>query len=97
MKLKCIGVRQVDYGATPEEIQQHFQSCGTINRVTIICDKFTGHPKGSVLLPFTPASDALTSCRVQLRLRRVCRDRGHRPRARDGQLALPWPVDKGLS
>ena len=37
---------QVDYGATPEEIQQHFQACGTINRVTIICDKFTGHPKG---------------------------------------------------
>lgn len=37
---------QVDYGATPEEIQQHFQACGTINRVTILCDKFTGHPKG---------------------------------------------------
>lgn len=39
---------QVDYGATPEEIQQHFQSCGTINRVTILCDKFSGHPKGLV-------------------------------------------------
>jgi polyadenylate-binding protein 2 len=37
---------QVDYGASPEEIQSHFQSCGTINRVTILCDKFTGHPKG---------------------------------------------------
>ena len=37
---------QVDYGATPEEIQQHFASCGNINRVTILCDKFTGHPKG---------------------------------------------------
>lgn len=39
---------QVDYGATPEEIQAHFQACGTINRVTILCDKFTGHPKGYV-------------------------------------------------
>ena len=39
---------QVDYGATPEEIQGHFQACGTINRVTILCDKFTGHPKGWV-------------------------------------------------
>lgn len=39
---------QVDYGATPEEIQGHFQACGTINRVTILCDKFTGHPKGCV-------------------------------------------------
>lgn len=37
---------QVDYSATPEEIQGHFQACGTINRVTILCDKFTGHPKG---------------------------------------------------
>lgn len=39
---------QVDYASTPEEIQQHFQACGTINRVTILCDKFTGHPKGYV-------------------------------------------------
>lgn len=39
----------MDYGATPEEIQAHFQACGTINRVTILCDKFTGHPKGCVL------------------------------------------------
>lgn len=39
-------VFQVDYGATPEEIQAHFQACGTINRVTILCDKFSGHPKG---------------------------------------------------
>lgn len=38
----------MDYGATPEEIQGHFQACGTINRVTILCDKFTGHPKGYV-------------------------------------------------
>lgn len=37
--------RQVDYHATPEEIQQHFASCGTINRVTILFDKYTG-PKG---------------------------------------------------
>ncbi len=39
---------QVDYGSTPEEIQAHFQSCGSINRITILCDKFTGHPKGYV-------------------------------------------------
>jgi polyadenylate-binding protein 2 len=36
----------VDYEATPEELQAHFASCGTINRVTILCDKFTGKPKG---------------------------------------------------
>lgn len=37
--------KQVDYESTPEEIQAHFASCGTINRVTILNDKYTG-PKG---------------------------------------------------
>ena len=45
--LMCSPFSKVDYGATPEEIQAHFQACGIINRVTILCDKFTGHPKGS--------------------------------------------------
>lgn len=40
---------QVDYGGTAEELESHFNSCGQINRVTILCDKFSGHPKGSVL------------------------------------------------
>jgi polyadenylate-binding protein 2 len=46
---RSIFVGNVDYGATPEEIQAHFQSAGSINRVTILLDKFTGHPKGWVL------------------------------------------------
>jgi len=44
--------KKVDYGATPEEIQAHFSACGTINRVTILLDKFTGHPKGCVPISF---------------------------------------------
>ncbi|KAF9449898.1 RNA-binding domain-containing protein [Macrolepiota fuliginosa MF-IS2] len=50
---RSIYVGNVDYGATPEEIQAHFQSCGTINRVTILCDKFTGHPKGYAYVEFS--------------------------------------------
>ena len=46
---RSIFVGNVDYGASPEEIQAHFQSCGSINRVTILLDKFTGHPKGYVI------------------------------------------------
>ncbi|KAI3617338.1 hypothetical protein CBS9595_003247 [Malassezia furfur] len=53
---RSIYVGNVDYGATPEEIQQHFQSCGTINRVTILCDKFTGHPKGFAYVEFADPS-----------------------------------------
>jgi len=43
---RSVFVGNVDYGASPEEIQAHFQSIGSINRVTILLDKFTGHPKG---------------------------------------------------
>ncbi|NWZ34779.1 PABP2 protein, partial [Brachypodius atriceps] len=46
---RSIYVGNVDYGGTAEELESHFNSCGQINRVTILCDKFSGHPKGSVL------------------------------------------------
>ena len=46
---RSVFVGNVDYAATPEEIQTHFQSCGSINRVTILLDKFTGQPKGYVM------------------------------------------------
>ncbi|KIK65495.1 hypothetical protein GYMLUDRAFT_70605 [Collybiopsis luxurians FD-317 M1] len=49
---RSIYVGNVDYSTTPEDIQAHFQACGTINRVTIICDKFTGHPKGYAYVEF---------------------------------------------
>lgn len=42
---------QVDYACTPEEVQQHFNSCGTVNRVTILTDKF-GQPKGFAYVEF---------------------------------------------
>ncbi|KAF7149469.1 hypothetical protein RHSIM_Rhsim03G0156200 [Rhododendron simsii] len=45
---------QVDYACTPEEVQQHFQSCGTVNRVTILTDKF-GQPKGHAYVEFVEA------------------------------------------
>ena len=47
-----IHVSQVDYDATPEELQEHFASCGTINRVTILADKHTGRGKGFAYIEF---------------------------------------------
>ena len=35
----------VDYATTPEELANHFQACGTVNRVTILTDKYD-NPKG---------------------------------------------------
>lgn len=50
---RSIFVGNVDYGASPEEIQAHFQTCGAINRVTILLDKFSGHPKGYAYVEFS--------------------------------------------
>lgn len=57
---QSIYIGQVDYGSTPEELQALFQSCGTINRVTILCDKFTGQPKGYAYIEFA-SRDAVES------------------------------------
>lgn len=43
---RSIYIGNVDYGATPEELQEHFKSCGSIARITIMVDKFTCSPKG---------------------------------------------------
>eukprot|EP00877_Chromochloris_zofingiensis_P005696 jgi/Chrzof1/15127/Cz09g28060.t1 len=48
---RSVYVGNVDWGATPEELQMHFQGCGTVNRVTILTDKF-GSPKGFAYIEF---------------------------------------------
>ncbi|CAE7530957.1 pabpn1-b, partial [Symbiodinium microadriaticum] len=45
-------VGQVDYEATIDDLRGHFAPCGTIKRVTILCDKFTGHAKGFAYVEF---------------------------------------------
>ena len=48
---RSIYVGQVDYSATPEELQEHFAACGTVNRVTILCDQYR-NPKGYAYIEF---------------------------------------------
>jgi polyadenylate-binding protein 2 len=50
---RSIYIGQVDYGSTAEELEQHFHGCGALNRVTIICDKYSGQPKGFAYIEFT--------------------------------------------
>lgn len=52
---------QVDYGATAEELEQHFHGCGSINRVTILCNKFDGHPKGFAYIEFAERESVQTA------------------------------------
>lgn len=57
---RSVYVGNVDYGATAEELEAHFHGCGSINRVTILCDKFTGHPKGFAYIEFAD-KDSITT------------------------------------
>lgn len=50
---RSIYVGNVDYGATAEELEAHFHGCGAINRVTILCNKVDGHPKGFAYIEFS--------------------------------------------
>ncbi|EER01231.1 Polyadenylate-binding protein, putative [Perkinsus marinus ATCC 50983] len=49
---RSVYVGSVDYGAAPEELQEHFKSCGPIQRITIMVDKYSGHPKGFAYIEF---------------------------------------------
>merc|ERR1719273_103995 len=49
---RSVYVGNVDYGATAEELEQHFHGCGSINRVTILCNKYDGTPKGFAYVEF---------------------------------------------
>lgn len=43
---RSIYVKNVDFSAVPEDLEEHFKSCGDISRITILVDKYTGLPKG---------------------------------------------------
>lgn len=58
---RSVYVGNVDYSATAEELEQHFHGCGSVNRVTILCDKFSGHPKGFAYVEFSDKESVNTS------------------------------------
>ncbi|KAG1670647.1 Polyadenylate-binding protein 2 [Nymphon striatum] len=58
---RSVFVGNVDYGATAEELEQHFHGCGSINRVTILCDKYSGHPKGFAYVEFGDKDSTITA------------------------------------
>ncbi|XP_040838160.1 embryonic polyadenylate-binding protein 2 [Ochotona curzoniae] len=55
---RSIYVGNVDYGGTAEELEAYFNHCGEIQRVTILCDKFSGHPKGYAYIEFASERSA---------------------------------------
>uniref|UniRef100_U3FSR2 Embryonic polyadenylate-binding protein 2 n=1 Tax=Callithrix jacchus TaxID=9483 RepID=U3FSR2_CALJA len=61
---RSIYVGNVDYGGSAEELEAHFSCCGKVYRVTILCDKFSGHPKGYAYIEF--ATKGSVQAAVQL-------------------------------
>jgi polyadenylate-binding protein 2 len=49
---RSIYIGNVDYSVTVDELTAHFAPCGAIARCTILCDKWSGHPKGFAYLEF---------------------------------------------
>ncbi|XP_004479655.2 embryonic polyadenylate-binding protein 2 [Dasypus novemcinctus] len=58
---RSVYVGNVDYGGSAEELEAHFHPCGDVHRVTILCDKFSGHPKGYAYIEFAARSSALAA------------------------------------
>ncbi|XP_006926824.1 embryonic polyadenylate-binding protein 2 [Pteropus alecto] len=61
---RSIYVGNVDYGGTAKELEAYFNHCGEVQRVTILCDKFSGHPKGYAYVEF--ASESSVQAAVEL-------------------------------
>jgi len=61
---RSVHVANVDYSATATDLEQHFHGCGSVNRVTILCDKFTGNPKGFAYVEFTDKDSVEVACQL---------------------------------
>ncbi|GMH44787.1 hypothetical protein BSKO_12739 [Bryopsis sp. KO-2023] len=86
---RSVYVGNVDYLTSPEELQVHFQGCGTINRVTILTDKF-GHPKGYAFVEFlepdaVKAASALNDTEIHGRKIKVVPKRTNVPGMKRGR------------
>jgi polyadenylate-binding protein 2 len=59
---RSVYVGQVDYSATADELKELFSACGAVNRVTILVDKHTGHPKGFAYVEFKDVDSVSNAC-----------------------------------
>jgi len=49
---RSVFVGNVHFRTKKEELLEHFKEAGTVNRVTILVDQFTGQPKGFAYVEF---------------------------------------------
>ncbi|KAH3765382.1 Polyadenylate-binding protein [Pelomyxa schiedti] len=102
MDSRSVFVNNVDFSATQQELMDHFKSCGNINRVTILSDKYSGHPKGMAYIEFADKESvataiALTDSELKGRQIKVVQKRtnipyhGGRGRYRRYMPSMPYP------
>ena len=82
--IRSIYVGNVDYTATADDLERHFHGCGSVNRVTILTDKYSGHPKGFAYIEFADKDSvqiavALDDSLFKGRQIKVCPKRTNRP------------------
>ena len=85
---RSVHVGGVDYATTPEELQQHFAACGTVNRVTILTDRYE-NPKGFAYVEFlevdaVQSAIALTDTEIHGRKLKVSAKRTNVPGMKAG-------------
>jgi len=49
---RSVFVKNIDEKLDVEELKQYFESCGAVERVTVLTNKFTGQPKGCAYVQF---------------------------------------------
>nr|XP_039330903.1 embryonic polyadenylate-binding protein 2 isoform X6 [Saimiri boliviensis boliviensis] len=77
---RSVYVGNVDYGGSAEELEAHFSCCGKVYRVTILCDKFSGHPKGYAYIEFATKGSVQAAVQLDQSLFRGRVIKLHRPR-----------------
>ncbi|XP_045808276.1 polyadenylate-binding protein 1-like isoform X3 [Trifolium pratense] len=80
---RSIYVGNVDYACTAEIVRRHFQSCGIVNRVTILMNEFS-LPKGCAYVEFlkidsVPKALLLNESELHGRKIKVCAKRTNIP------------------
>merc|ERR1712130_414159 len=59
---RSVFIKNVDHNTDANELKSHFESCGTIERITIVCDKWTGKPKGCAYIQFKSQESVAAAC-----------------------------------
>eukprot|EP01084_Bolivina_argentea_P109381 195519_1 len=59
---RSVFIKQLDKTTDANELKSHFESCGTIERITIVCDKWSGQPKGCAYIQFKSQESVAAAC-----------------------------------